>query len=49
VFAATPQRATYDAERKETIKVNTQFHFDKTIYMDRFLVKNKVGAGYPLH
>ena len=35
------QRADFDREKKELIKLNTRFDFHNDIYLDRFLLKNK--------
>lgn len=36
------QRVTFDAERKMHRKVNTPLHFEKEIFLDRYLIDNQV-------
>eukprot|EP00026_Physarum_polycephalum_P004649 Phypoly_transcript_04671.p1 GENE.Phypoly_transcript_04671~~Phypoly_transcript_04671.p1 ORF type:complete len:566 (+),score=97.15 Phypoly_transcript_04671:99-1796(+) len=35
------QRVNYDIQRKEAVKLNNQFGFDKTIYLDRYMHRNE--------
>jgi len=38
------QRAAYDKEKKELMKINKRFEFPKVLFVDRFLSKNKKAA-----
>lgn len=35
------QRVYYDLQRKEAVKLNNQFAFDKVIYLDRYMHRNE--------
>jgi hypothetical protein len=35
------QRVDYDLQRKEAVKLNNQFGFDKVIYLDRYMHRNE--------